>query len=153
MAYYYRSLIRNRARDHEGTLADLRSWLEVEPDNPFAWKTLAEFRMFCGDEELRNKSEALSAARHACDLTDYRDPKLLQTLAKIEARTGRLPDAIRHLREAVDLAPLHMRPTLQQNLDVMLEAAQRLGIDTDAKESVVKPRTSADKETGAAEQL
>lgn len=58
----------------------------------------------CADDSVRNGSESIQYAEQACDLTGYKQPGMLGTLAAAYAETGRFPEAIATAEKAVNIA-------------------------------------------------
>lgn len=80
-----------------------RESLQLMPDSPAALNGLSWILATSGQEEFRNGTEALGLAKQACELTDYRDPDILCTLAAAYAETGQFMEAIKTAQKAVDL--------------------------------------------------
>jgi tetratricopeptide (TPR) repeat protein len=54
-------------------------------------------------DEFRNGAEAFGLAERACELTDYRNPEALRTLAAAYAETGQFIEAVEAAQKAVNL--------------------------------------------------
>lgn len=74
------------------------------PDSPSMLNDLAWLLATHPDATVRNGSEAVRAAEHACAMTNHKSPALLNTLAAAYAEAGRFPDAIHTAEEALALA-------------------------------------------------
>jgi tetratricopeptide (TPR) repeat protein len=79
------------------TIALRPEWAEVY--NNLAW-------ILAANEEagIRNPEEAVRFAKKACELTDYRQPEMLDTLGVAFAAAGRFPQAIETAEKAIELA-------------------------------------------------
>ncbi len=88
----------------------------LEPLNNLAW-LLAAYP----DPRFRNGPEAMQLATRACELTQYRNPVPLATLAAAYAETGRFDEAVSFAEQAQDLARGSQGP-LATRLEAMLEA-------------------------------
>ena len=75
--------------------------------NKLAWILAAN-----EDDKLRNPADAVKFARQGCELTDYKNPELLDTLAVAYAAAGRFPDAITTAQKALRIS----RSTQQKKL-------------------------------------
>ena len=64
------------------------------------------------DDKLRNPADAVKFARQGCELTDYKNPELLDTLAVAYAAAGRFPDAVTTAQKALRIS----RSSQQKNL-------------------------------------
>jgi tetratricopeptide (TPR) repeat protein len=73
--------------------------LDPETLNNLAW-ILAT----CPDDSIRNGSEAVRDAEQACNLTAFKRPGMVGTLAAAYAEAGRFPEAITTAEEAIQLA-------------------------------------------------
>jgi len=56
------------------------------------------------DEFLKNPQKAIQMARRACELTEFKKPEILDTLAVAYAADGRFTEAIETIQKAIDLA-------------------------------------------------
>jgi hypothetical protein len=75
-------------------LAGFRNVLALDPNQVQALNNLAWYLATHVDQRLRNGAEAVSLAQRACDLTGYKDPDLLDTLAAAFAEAGKFDDAV-----------------------------------------------------------
>lgn len=71
---------------------------------PGALNNLAWILATNPDPEVRNGAEAVALAEKACNLTDYKEPLIVGTLAAAYAEAGRFPDAITIAEKARSLA-------------------------------------------------
>jgi len=78
--------------------------LRLKPDFAAAMNNLAMLRASCPQPEFRNGREAVQLAEAACRLSERRNPSFLGTLAAAYAETGRFPDAVRTIQEALALS-------------------------------------------------
>jgi len=85
-------------------VAFLQARLARTPDVPAVANQLAWIHATNPDARWRNGTEAVRLAEHACALTGYRDPDLLDTLAAAYAAAGRFDDAVKIGRRAVEAA-------------------------------------------------
>src|SRR5439155_26860248 len=85
-------------------VALLEARLARTPDVPAVANLLAWIHATNPDARWRNGTEAVRLAEHACALTGYRDPDLLDTLAAAYAAAGRFDDAVKIGRRAVEAA-------------------------------------------------
>lgn len=81
-----------------------RESLRLKPDQVPACNNLAWILATHPDAQLRNGSEAISLAEHACQLTRYKEPMLVGTLAAAYAEAGRFPEAASMAEKAIKLA-------------------------------------------------
>lgn len=74
------------------------------PDNPRLQQYLAWAMATCPDEKLRSPL-AVAVADKACEATDYKNPKYLDSLAAAYAQMGDFDSAVKWQTKAVELAP------------------------------------------------
>jgi Tfp pilus assembly protein PilF len=72
-------------------------WLQVL--NNLAW-IMATYE----EAKYRNAGKSLALAKQACEITDYKNPETLDTLAAAYASVGRFPQAIETAEKAVNFA-------------------------------------------------
>jgi tetratricopeptide (TPR) repeat protein len=65
---------------------------------------LAWWLVTCPHKDLRDAARAVTLARHACQLTEYKDPITLDTLATAYAATGDFESAVTWSEKAIELA-------------------------------------------------
>ncbi|HEV2456274.1 MAG TPA: tetratricopeptide repeat protein [Verrucomicrobiae bacterium] len=85
-------------------VADYRAALKADPDTVLALNNLAWILAADSDPALRNGSEAVSLAEHACQLTHYHQPVLIGTLAAAYAEAGQFDKAVATAQKAHDIA-------------------------------------------------
>ena len=81
-----------------------RQAIRLKPDSLKAMKSLAWLLATDGNPRVRNAAEALQLAERACELTQYRQPVLLDTLAAAYAEGGLFGRAVETARAAVAIA-------------------------------------------------
>ena len=84
--------------------AAYRNVLAVNPNQPIALNNLAWRLATAKDPTQRNGAEAVQLAERACNLTKYKTPLYLGTLAAAYAETGRFQDAVQTAERAASLA-------------------------------------------------
>jgi Flp pilus assembly protein TadD len=95
-AFYSKGQIRS-ATKHYGES------LRLTPTSPATLAGLSWVLATTNKDEFRNGAEALRLAKRACELTDYRNPETLRTLAAAYAETGQFMEAVEAAQKAVDL--------------------------------------------------
>jgi tetratricopeptide (TPR) repeat protein len=107
---------------HEEASRELREALRLSPDSvPVLSRLAVELALTAGADPAR-AAEAIARARTACELTQWRDPALLDLLARIQAGAGRFDDAQRTTRRAITLARRADARDLAARLEARLEA-------------------------------
>jgi len=94
-------------------LDQFREVLRLMPDWSAPMNDLAWFIATHPEIKDRNVNEAISLANHACELTNYKDPAIVGTLAAAYASAGRFPEAIDTAKRAIALADTVNRPQIK----------------------------------------
>jgi Flp pilus assembly protein TadD len=107
---------------HEEASRELRQALRLSPDSaPVLSRLAVELALTAGGDPAR-AAEATARARFACELTQWRDPALLDLLARIQATAGNFEAAQQTTRRAIALAQQSNAPDLVARLEARLEA-------------------------------
>lgn len=93
--------------------AELRTWVYSQPDicNEIAWELATDW-----SEYIRNGRQAFLLAGRAVQLTNYRDPGCLDTLAAAYAECGDFKSAVSYQIKALDLAPSNDKADFESRL-------------------------------------
>ena len=102
----------------------LRETIRLQPNTPAALNGLAWIRAANSHAAFRNGDEAIQLAQRACELTGYRRPALLVTLAAAYAEAGRFEEAITTAQKARVLALASGPKDLAERSRQMLELYQ-----------------------------
>jgi tetratricopeptide (TPR) repeat protein/arylsulfatase A-like enzyme len=86
--------------------------LQLKDDHSELLNSLAWIKAVNADTRYRNPEEAVRLALRACELTDYRNPYVLYTLAIAHAATGNFLDAVYMAGKSLDLAQTTGNPEL-----------------------------------------
>jgi tetratricopeptide (TPR) repeat protein len=78
--------------------------LEIDPNQLYAANSLAWIKATSKDEKFYNPPEALTFARRACELTEYKNTGMLDTLAAALAANGQFDKAVETADKAIQLA-------------------------------------------------
>jgi tetratricopeptide (TPR) repeat protein len=81
-----------------------RRIVEKNTDNISALNILGWTLATTSDDELRNPSDAVQYSKRACELTHFKNPVLLDTLAAAYASSEDFPRAIETSKKAVQIA-------------------------------------------------
>ena len=93
--------LEHRDRDAE---AEYQAAVDMDTNSLYAMNNLATLLATDSDAQLRDGNRAVNLARRACELTQYREPALIYTLAAAYAEAGRFTDAIAAAEQARALA-------------------------------------------------
>jgi tetratricopeptide (TPR) repeat protein len=97
-------------------IAQLQEAVRFAPDKPEALKSLAWALATCPDRKLRNGPKAVELAQRAIELSDTRQPELLDTLAAAYAEAGRSSEAVQTAHQAAELAATQNKQTLAESI-------------------------------------
>jgi tetratricopeptide (TPR) repeat protein len=84
----------------EDGIAHYQAALQLQPDNAALLNDLAWVRAANPEARFRDGPEAVRLAERACQLTDYREPIILNTLGAAYAEAGRFDDAVAAAQKA-----------------------------------------------------
>jgi len=94
-------------------LAHFTKAVQLRSDWPTAMGNLALLIATAPDIKNRDANEAVRLAERACELTNYRDPTFLGTLAAAYASAGRFSDAVDSAKKAAALADRLNQPQIR----------------------------------------
>jgi Flp pilus assembly protein TadD len=100
---------------------EYREGLKSKPNDPDALNNLAWVRAANSNPAFRNGDEAVQLARRACELTGYRKPLLVGTLAVAYAEAGQFEEAVATAQKARDLALASGQKELAEKNQQLLE--------------------------------
>jgi protein O-mannosyl-transferase len=100
---------------------EYRQGLKSKPNDPDALNNLAWVRAANSNPAFRNGDEAVQLARRACELTGYRKPLLVGTLAVAYAEAGQFEEAVATAQKARDLALASGQKELAEKNQQLLE--------------------------------
>ena len=106
--------------EHGKAIADLESAMRFRPNSYEAVNDLAWLLATAPDDSVRDKARALTLAKQACAITEYKQWNTLDTLAVAFAENGQFAEAKEWLGTALTLAPEDEKVRLQGHLDLVL---------------------------------
>ena len=85
-------------------LGELQATFEIDPNDAEARNNAAWIMATSPDADIRNGAKALELAQSANELTGYRNPVIVATLAAAQASAGDFPAARKTAEQALDMA-------------------------------------------------
>ena len=105
----------------------IKHWTEavaLKPDWAEVYNNLAWVLAANEDAKLRDPEEAVQFAKKACELTNYKQPQMLDTLSVAYAAAGRFPQAIETAEKAINLAQTTGKNELAEKIQKRLQLYQ-----------------------------
>ncbi|MBN1391299.1 MAG: glycosyltransferase family 39 protein [Sedimentisphaerales bacterium] len=89
---------------YEQAIENLNKVIQIDSKNSVIINGLAWLLATCEDAFLRNPAQAITLAKHACELTEYKDAYTLDTLAAAYASAGKFNEAVTTAQQAIIIA-------------------------------------------------
>jgi tetratricopeptide (TPR) repeat protein len=105
----------------EEAIKEFTEVLKLNPEDLGTLSYLAQILATHDNPGIRNPSEAIRLAEKACDLTVYKRPELLDTLAQAYATAGRFAEAVTTTEKALELSLPSGNEGLIKNLQKSLK--------------------------------
>jgi tetratricopeptide (TPR) repeat protein len=90
--------------NYELAIKNRNKAMELKSDAPPVLNDLAWLLATAGDASVQDANRAVEFARRACELTGYKKPDFMDTLAAAYAAAGRFEDAVNTAKQAIDAA-------------------------------------------------
>ena len=103
-AHYNRGLAYLSKGEYGPATRDLDQAIKLNPNSARAYNDLAWILATHKDSQARDGARAVQLAKKACDLTDYKSPAYLDTLAGAYAQLGQFDRAVKNATKALQLA-------------------------------------------------
>lgn len=106
-------------------IAMYEALLQLDPEAHDVADRLAWTLATHPDAAIRNPERSLELADRLGALSNYQDPRVLDTLSAAQANAGKFDEAVRHATKALRLARAHGMTSLAQELQERLEHYQQ----------------------------
>jgi tetratricopeptide (TPR) repeat protein len=103
-AHSSRGIALYKLKKYAAAIAAWDETVRLDPKNWVAINNRAWIRATCPDETLRDGKRALEEAKTACDMTEWKQPLCLGTVAAAHAELGQWAEAVRWQEKAIALA-------------------------------------------------
>jgi tetratricopeptide (TPR) repeat protein len=99
---FVRAVCRNKAGDFAGARDDFVELARLKPEDYARLNDFALLLAICPRDDIRNGVQAVEIAQKCCELTAWKNPSILDTLAVAYAEAGQFDEAIRWQKAAVE---------------------------------------------------
>jgi tetratricopeptide (TPR) repeat protein len=120
LSYYSLGLALMSQGRVEQAILQFKEAVRLDPNKAIFLNKLARILATACDSKFRNGPVAVQLAERANQITAYRQPEMLDTLAAAYAEVGRFPEAIQASQKGVDLALASGRKGLADPMDARL---------------------------------
>jgi tetratricopeptide (TPR) repeat protein len=118
-AYQLRGATYYREHQYANAKADFAKAIELNPEDPKAYNAAAWLMATCPDAKFRDGPKAIELAGKSCEITSWRLPSTIDTLAAAYAEDGKFDDAIKSENQAIEIWSSRWR-----HVDASIKAAR-----------------------------
>jgi tetratricopeptide (TPR) repeat protein/MFS family permease len=105
----------------DAAIQNFNKAIELKPDRVEVLNILSRLLVTVGEVSIQEANRAIELAERACELTGYKNPEFLETLAVAYAAAGRFDDAVKTAQQAIDVAKTIGREDLRNEIQRWLE--------------------------------
>jgi tetratricopeptide (TPR) repeat protein len=120
-AYNERGIVYGDKGQYDQAISDYNKALEIDPRDAVVYNNLAWLFATAKETRFRNGEKALQLALKACELTDWKNPSLLDTLAAAYARVGDFQNAVKWQSKALESPEIAKNKEAQERLNFYLQ--------------------------------
>ena len=120
-AYSNRGLAYLAKGDYKRAIRDFDQAIAINPASAPAYNNLAWILATHKDSKVRDGARAVQLAEKACELTGYKDPTNLDTLAAAYAQLGQFDKAVETAKKAMQIARAAKNEKLAKDIQKNLE--------------------------------
>jgi Flp pilus assembly protein TadD len=120
-AYNNRGIVYRLKGQYDQAISDFNKAMEINPMDGQAYNNLAWLLATAQEPRIRNEKKAAALARKACDLSEWKNPEYLDTLAASYARAGDFGNATKWQEMALQLFEGSKKVEAQKRLDLYRE--------------------------------
>jgi len=117
-AYAHRGNGYVRMEQYEKAISDFKKAIELDPNFADAYSGLAWLLATAKKKTILDGQKAVELATRACELTDWKNPTHLESLAAAHARTGDFDAAIKWQEKAFEQFKTRTKPDARERLDL-----------------------------------
>lgn len=118
VAYNGRGMAYASQKEYGSAIEDYDHAIRVDPRYGWTYNNLAWILATCPDEQFRDGRRSVELATKACELSGWKGPNQLGTLAASHAEVGDFAKAMEMQKKAVELAPDLYKAEFQKRLDL-----------------------------------
>ena len=102
-AFYNRGNVYRVKHEYDKTIDDYSQAIRLDPNYVAAHNSLATVLATCPKEGVRDGKTAVEHATKACELTQWMNANILDTLAAAHAENGNFKEAVKRQQEAIEI--------------------------------------------------
>ncbi len=102
-AFEQRGFIYFNAKDYANSLRDYSEAIRLNPKDPLFYRNVAAVLSTCPNDTIRNGKQALEYAIRACELSQWKHPECLDSLASSYAECGNFAEAVKWQSKALEI--------------------------------------------------